>query len=539
MPSFASSIEFKNCSSRIFLLVLVILFHPGCNYKIQKVPSAQEIVKPESAALSFDSVYKAVIEPRCIECHSNAHGNKGKVNLESYGKVLAQLKEVKLSIEDGSMPKDRAPLTANEKSIILYWINIGAPEFENSEPVPLPSPPIEPTVPPEPITAVDFQSVFSKVITPACLKCHSNPENDGDVNLETYQEVFKHRVMIEKTVRDGSMPKKKALSPQSKELLLQWLQAGAFEEPRSVKPVETEIPEYDPLDPANLASNPRSPSEIERLTRGQYMYRAGLCANCHTADNKKPLAGGVKIRSPFGTFYSPNISQDRKTGIGRWSKSDFKKSMRHGISPNGEYYYPSFPYQNYSKITDDDLDDLFFYLQAMPKVVEKNRSHKLGFPYNQRALLGFWRALNFTTPFQIDESNFQLAEGEFRSLSGRSDSWNRGAYLVEGALHCTQCHTPRDSLGSLKLDRWMAGARLLGEKAPAGNLTPHKRTGLGNWTESDWITFLDTATTPDGTNMGGKMRAIVTQTTSRLSMEDKKAIAEYFQSLRPVRNTGY
>lgn len=524
---------------RLCLLGLVILFQASCNYKIQKVPSTDEILKPESAALSFDAVYKAVIEPRCIECHSNAHGNKGKVNLETYAQVLAQLKDVKLSIEDGSMPKDRSPLTADEKSIILYWISIGAPEFENSEPTPLPSPTPEPTEPVEPITVLDFKTVFNAVIDPACLKCHSNPENDGDVNLETYQEVFKHRVMIEKTVRDGSMPKKKALSKQSRELLLQWLQAGASEEARPVRPVESEIQEFDPLDPANLAQNPRTQTEIDKLSRGQYIYRAGLCANCHTADAKKPLAGGVKIRSPFGTFYAPNISQDRKTGIGRWTKADFKKSMRHGISPKGEYYYPSFPFQNYSKITDEDLDDLFFYLQAMPTVVKKNRSHKLGFPYNQRALLGFWRVLNFTKPFQINEANFQLAEGEFRNLTGRSASWNRGAYLVEGALHCTQCHTPRDSLGSLKMDQWMAGARLPGEKAAAGNLTPHKRTGLGAWSEADWITFLDTATTPDGTNMGGKMRSIVTQTTAKLTIEDKKAIAEYFQSLKPVRNQGF
>ncbi|MDZ4085147.1 MAG: cytochrome c, partial [Bdellovibrionales bacterium] len=384
-----------------------------------------------------------------------------------------------------------------------------------------------------------FSSVYRAVIEPACLKCHSSPDNDGDVNLETYQEVFKHRVMIEKTVRDGSMPKKKSLSTQQKELLLQWLQAGASEEPRTVKPVESEIQEFDPLDPINLASTPRSPSELEKLSRGQYVYRSGLCANCHTADPRKPLAGGVKIRSPFGTFYAPNISQDRKTGIGRWSKSDFAKSMRHGVSPTGEYYYPSFPYQNYSKITDGDIDDLFYYLQAMPKVVQKNRSHKLGFPYNQRSLLGFWRALNFQSPFQITKDNFQLAEGEFQNISGRSSQWNRGAYLVEGALHCTQCHTPRDSLGSLKMDEWMAGARLIGEKTPAGNLTPHKRTGLGQWTEADWVLFLDTATTPDGTNMGGKMRSIVINSTAKLTLEDKKAIAAYFQSLKPVRNTGF
>jgi mono/diheme cytochrome c family protein len=521
--------------------ICIVAILGACNYSLKKTsPDATDFAGKTSGSLTFALVMENVIAPRCLECHSNARGNKGDVNLETYSQVRLNILDVKSDVEDGSMPKKRAPLSAEQKALILNWISQGYPEFAattgtppptTAEPDPTLPAPTDPTEP----EVLDFRTVFRRVIQPACLKCHSAPDNEGDVNLETYANVFKNRKEIESDVRDGSMPKKKKLTPEQRDLLLRWLQAGAAEEARPSEPLPPEVREYDPTD-TSTGAPPRSPEALKVLKRGQYLYRAGLCANCHTVDARKPLAGGLKIQSPFGTFYTPNITPDRKTGIGNWSADDFIRSMRNGLSPRFQIYYPAFPYTNYSKLSDADMLDLRAYLMALKPIHQKNRAHILKFPYNQRALLGPWRLLNFPYVFNANEFNFQLAQGAFEPIVGKSPEWNRGAYLTEGAFHCTQCHTPRGSLGSLKMDEWMSGSSLSGEKRAASNLTPDRRTGLGSWSESDWIHFLKTATTPAGSNVGGEMRKIVLNSTALLTPEDQRAIAIYMRSLRPVRN---
>ncbi|MEK9134123.1 MAG: hypothetical protein AAB333_04605, partial [Pseudomonadota bacterium] len=82
------------------------------------------------------------------------------------------------------------------------------------------------------------------------------------------------------------------------------------------------------------------------MRQGEYLFRAAGCANCHTDEKNKgaPLAGRRALKTPFGTFYSPNITPDPETGIGRWSEADFVRALREGISPEGGHYYPAFPY---------------------------------------------------------------------------------------------------------------------------------------------------------------------------------------------------
>src|SRR5665213_3201517 len=59
---------------------------------------------------------------------------------------------------------------------------------------------------------------------------------------------------------------------------------------------------------------------------GEEMFNAGGCAGCHTTTGQKErlrLGGGMALKSPFGTFYAPNISPDKTNGIGHWSELDF------------------------------------------------------------------------------------------------------------------------------------------------------------------------------------------------------------------------
>ena len=261
----------------------------------------------------------------------------------------------------------------------------------------------------------------------------------------------------------------------------------------------------------------------ELVERGEYLLRAAGCAGCHTdADQQGAfLAGGRPLHTPFGTFYSPNITADPNRGIGGWSADDFVRAMREGTGPGGEHYYPVFPYPSYTGIERKDLLALYAYLQQVPAVAEPNRRHELPWYMSYRIVNWAWKLL-FMEP------------GPFEPDPGRSPDWNRGAYLVTALAHCGECHTPRDRFGVLDRDRWMAGAALEPGDEVAPNITPDTRDGIGNWKRSDLVEFLRSGRYYDGEFVDGPMAEVVDNGLSYLRTEDLEAISEYIFSLPPL-----
>src|SRR5215472_14357713 len=132
------------------------------------------------------------------------------------------------------------------------------------------------------------------------------------------------------------------------------------------------------------------------LDNGKTMFFAGGCAGCHATlgqEDKTRLGGGLALKSPFGTFYVPNISPDRRDGIGAWSETDFVNAVSWGTSPDGRHYYPAFPYTSYQRMQLDDLRDLFAYLKTLPPVSGTVRDHDMMFPFGFRRGLGLWKLL--------------------------------------------------------------------------------------------------------------------------------------------------
>ena len=86
---------------------------------------------PDADKIDYEMVNTTVIKTSCLGCHSQAAGNKGDVNLESYEGVSSELADIKTDILDGSMPKIKRnggkPLTEIQKQIVLKWIDKGAP----------------------------------------------------------------------------------------------------------------------------------------------------------------------------------------------------------------------------------------------------------------------------------------------------------------------------------------------------------------------------------------------------------------------------
>jgi mono/diheme cytochrome c family protein len=229
------------------------------------------------------------------------------------------------------------------------------------------------------------------------------------------------------------------------------------------------------------------------------------------------LGGGLAIRSPFGTFYAPNISSDPTDGIGRWSEADFVNAVTKGISPQGAQYFPAFPYTSYAHAKIEDVRDLFAFLKTLPAVSGKVRDHDLPFPFNIRRNVGIWKLL-----FMDDKP--------FVADAAHSPQWNRGAYLMNGFGHCAECHSPRNWLGGI-----VAAQRFAGGPDPEGegfvpNIT---QRGISDWSEKDIAYFLETGQTPDGDSAGGSMVRVI-RNTSKLGPQDRDAIANYLKSLPPV-----
>jgi mono/diheme cytochrome c family protein len=253
--------------------------------------------------------------------------------------------------------------------------------------------------------------------------------------------------------------------------------------------------------------------------RGEYLARAGGCVGCHTAQAKDavPFAGGRELKTPFGTFFGPNITPHPDAGIGRWTEADFVRAMRQGVRPDGANYFPAFPYPSYTKISDADLRDLWAYLRTLPPSPQPSRPHALDFPYGFRFAVSGWKWLFFTP-------------GVFAPDAKASAAVNRGAYLVQALGHCGECHTPRNALGGMKQDRFLAGG-----KGPEGknipNLTP---TRLKKQSDAEVREFLLTGMTPDGDVAADAMGEVVTNTTSKLTPEDLAAIIAYLRTLPPL-----
>jgi mono/diheme cytochrome c family protein len=253
--------------------------------------------------------------------------------------------------------------------------------------------------------------------------------------------------------------------------------------------------------------------------RGQYLASAGGCVACHTEDRKDgvPYAGGRALKTPFGTFYGPNITPHPQAGIGRWTEANFIRAMRLGERPDGVNYFPAFPYPSFTHISDSDLRDLWAFLRTLPPSNRANREHDLRFPFGWRLLVAPWKWLFFTAGAYAEDKRLTPAV-------------NRGAYLVQALGHCSECHTPRNFLGGPQRGRFLAGG-----KGPDGkripNLTP---TRLKKWDDRELKDFLQTGLTPDGDVAAEIMGEVIRNTTSRLTAEDLAAVTAYLRSLAPL-----
>jgi len=260
------------------------------------------------------------------------------------------------------------------------------------------------------------------------------------------------------------------------------------------------------------------------IARGEYLATAADCGACHTAPDGKPFAGGLPISTPLGTIYSTNITPSPEFGIGHYTEEEFSRALRRGVRRDGANLYPAMPYTSYAIFTEDDAHALYVYFtQAVKPVDQRAPPTALPFPMNIRASMMGWNLLFRNTAAFVPDPH-QQAE------------WNRGAYLVEGAAHCSTCHTPRGFLMQEETSRASSGAQVGPWYAP--NITSDPTSGIGSWSKEDLMAYLRTGHLSRKAQAAGSMGEAVEKSFQHLTASDLDAIATYVKSVPAVHDPG-
>jgi mono/diheme cytochrome c family protein len=270
------------------------------------------------------------------------------------------------------------------------------------------------------------------------------------------------------------------------------------------------VPAIDPIAPPDKAS---FPSDL--VAAGETLAAVGDCVVCHTRESGgEEFAGGLPLPTPFGTIYSTNITPDPETGIGAWSEEAFARALREGVARDGGYLYPAFPYDHFTKVTDEDIHALYAYLMTREPVTATAPESELPFPLNIRLVMAGWNLLF-------------LDKGVHQPDASKDEEWNRGAYLVEGLGHCGSCHSPRNFLGAEVTAARYSGGEAEFWHAPALNAASPAPAG---WNADGLVNYLIDGFDDDHGVAAGPMTSVV-EGVSALSEDDVYAIAAYLMSL--------
>ena len=272
--------------------------------------------------------------------------------------------------------------------------------------------------------------------------------------------------------------------------------------------------------------------DAAHVRRGQYLYEHSLlCWGCHGSDGsrspREPQAGGrlfdmKKIGPGFGYVYGTNLTSDPTTGIGAWSDGEIVRAIREGLGRDGRVIFPVMAYQFYHGLSDDDALALVAYLRSLAPVRNAVSSRRLSFVAKALMAISFIKPESpITGPVRAPSPGSTVAYGE---------------YLTWHASGCAECHTPRDpKTAALDRDRLLAGGLFPfpedGFATTGSNLTSDVDTGIGRWSEDQFIRALQTGVRPNGTVL---LPFMPWPAYAQWSREDLHAVWQYLRSLQPV-----
>ena len=260
------------------------------------------------------------------------------------------------------------------------------------------------------------------------------------------------------------------------------------------------------------------------IARGEYIVRnVSVCGQCHAADPKRdadgPLSGGMEFRDwRIGTARAANLTPDATTGLGTWSDPEIVRALRNGQRKDGGLLAPVMPYEWFHQMSDDDALAVARYLRSLAPVrQEVTQSPNFWFKLGKLLFLRPLAPISASAPPAAATAEY-------------------GGYLAQHVGLCADCHTPRGGIRSTPdKNRLFAGMTDPPKGFPANpsNLTPDTETGIGSWSEADFLRTLRTGVNPAGISLHPFMPWRQVQ---RMSDDDLRAIYRYLRTLRPIRN---
>jgi len=265
--------------------------------------------------------------------------------------------------------------------------------------------------------------------------------------------------------------------------------------------------------PASLSS--------DATGRGEVIVRdVAVCGGCHAADSRNPdgpLSGGKEFQNWIGIARAPNLTSDSETGLGAWSEAEIVRAIRNGQRKDGRLLAPIMPYEWFQKMSDNDVFAVARYLKTLPPVRNDVR---------QSPNLVFRLGKLFLSPASVVTA----------SAPPRGATAQYGAYLSQYVALCAECHTPRGGLlQKPDRSRLFAGVANPPNDFPAKptNLTPDPTTGIGRWSEEDFISTIRTGKNPTGRTLHAFMPW---PELKRMPDDDLRAIYRYLMTVPPIRN---
>src|SRR3954463_14907080 len=447
----------------------------------------------------------------CVQCHSSAtEATKDGFSPRIAGKPAGYLFNQLVSFRDGR--RRYQPMVYLLQNLSDDYLREMASYFSQLN---LPYPP------PESVAVSPAQAERARQLVehgdptrdvPACVACHGPaltglaPNIPGLLGLPRQYMNSQFGSWRNGTLRSiepdcmGEVARR--LAPEDAAVLASWLAAQPVAQGTKPRAGPAKLPLECGIAQAAPARSAVAP---EQDSRGRYLVAAGDCVACHTAIGGDPFAGGRAIETPFGRVYSSNITPDAATGIGSWSRDDFRRALHEGRSKDGRLLYPAFPYPNFTQVTREDSDAMFDYLRSLPAVARPNTSHDVRFPYNTQAALTTWRALFFR-------------EGAFQPDEKRDAQWNRGAYLVRGLGHCDACHAGPHAFGAVSHSLDLGGGLIPMQNWYAPPLIAAGPDGA-QWRADDLASLLKSGVSTRGSAMG-PMAEVVYRSTQHLSVAD-------------------
>lgn len=253
------------------------------------------------------------------------------------------------------------------------------------------------------------------------------------------------------------------------------------------------------------------------LQRGTYlMHSMVACGNCHTPrgpDGKtlwnKELSGQLVVKDQTMTAYAPNITEDKKTGIGSWTDAQIINAIRNGFRPNGKLIGPPMPVDLYRNMSDTDVEAIVSYLRTVKPVTNTEPKSVYKFPL----------------PPAYGPKVTHVPD------VARSDKVKYGKYLVT-ISHCMACHSPLGPKGpDIEHQMGAGGQQIPGPWgiAVSANITPSE-DGIKGWSDQDIKNAITKGIRPDGSHLTPPMAF---DYYANIKPEDLDAIVAYLHTIPP------